>query len=1074
MTQSKSVVKRDGSIVPLDIAKIKKCIAWAAEGLDVNELALESKFNEYLVPEMSTRSIQNSLITAARSLASRAEPDWTTVEGRLLTMNLWKERKTYEKTEDCFYDWMQEQVQKGEYKGPLVLDLFTKYTPENFRYLSTLIDQKADLNQSYGSVFTGSQKYLTPSECTQQMFLVNAMIIASIEEADNRARFAAELYINMKDRKLSFASPWLSNLRVGGSIDSCFIIEPTDNIDSIFRNVSNAAKISKAGGGLGISLSRIRAKGSDVNGRKNASKGVFGWARIFNDVALFVDQGGRRAGAFTVQLPVWHRDIEDFLEIQSETGDFRAKAYDIFPQVTVPDYFMELDKKDGKNIDWYTFCPHEVKTVLGIELYSVFGDDFVVAYHSCVEAYKEGKLTVVGVHKVRDLFKHMMRTHFDSGLPYIAFIDEINRENPNNHIGDIPCVNLCVAPETLILTDKGHIPIEDVAGEKVNVWNGEEWSEVDVVKTGENQKLLKVTTNFGQELECTEYHKFYVMQGYRQIVEKRAYQLENGDKLIKMELPVIQGERNWDHAYVNGFLTGDGTFDKARNYNRIYLYHEKRKLRKHMETCGLTSWHVDENNNRECTNTSYENIFKPKFFVPDTTYTVESRLEWLAGYLDADGTIARNGDNESLQAASTDLMFLKNVQNMLQTLGVQSKVSATREQGSYDLPANDGTDALKPFNCSKTWRLLISSNGLYNLSRLGFKTRRLEWAQRKPQRNCERFVTITNVEDTGRIDDTYCFTEPKRHMGIFNGILTGQCTESFSTVVPDKYAHSCNLASIVVGRCKDLEEVKYLSGLLTRALDNGIELSRSPVKEAHDHSQDFRTIGIGIQGLHDWLAKEHLSYKDHVPLSHLAEAIQYGAVKESIKLAEERGAYTYFQGSKWANGKMFKKFKSNPNAQQDWDSLEDDLSRYGIRNSQLTSPAPNTTTSIFMDAGAGVMPVYMDFYQKDNGNGTFPFASMFLKENPLSYAKNASKWEHIHLVKSVSAVQQWTCAGVSAEFFLDHNKPDFNAKELYDLIHNAWEHKMKAIYYIRHIKKGKQYHDAIGVLAEAKCDGCTG
>ena len=292
MTHSKLVVKRDGSIVPLDIAKIKKCIAWASEGLDVNELALESKFNEYLVPEMSTRSIQDSLITAARSLASRAEPDWTIVEGRLLTMNLWKERKAYDKTKECFYSWVQEQIQKNEYKGSLVLDLFVKYTPEDFRYLSTLIDQQADLNQSYGSVFTAIQKYLTPSECTQQMFLVNAMIIASIEEASNRVKFAEELYIGMKDRKLSFASPWLSNLRIGGSIDSCFIIQPDDDINSIFHNVSNAAKISKAGGGLGTSLSRIRAKGSEVNGRKNASKGVFGWARIFNDVALFVDQGG--------------------------------------------------------------------------------------------------------------------------------------------------------------------------------------------------------------------------------------------------------------------------------------------------------------------------------------------------------------------------------------------------------------------------------------------------------------------------------------------------------------------------------------------------------------------------------------------------------------------------------------------------------------------------------------------------------------------------------------------------------------------------------------------------------------
>ena len=93
-----------------------------------------------------------------------------------------------------------------------------------------------------------------------------------------------------------------------------------------------------------------------------------------------MNQGGKRAGAFTLHLPIWHRDVEDFLEIQSENGDQRKKAHDIFPQVGIHDLFMkEQAKEDGGK--WFTFCPFEVKQVLGLELFSLFGKDFKDAYH---------------------------------------------------------------------------------------------------------------------------------------------------------------------------------------------------------------------------------------------------------------------------------------------------------------------------------------------------------------------------------------------------------------------------------------------------------------------------------------------------------------------------------------------------------------------------------------------------------------------------------------------------------------------------------------------------------------------
>src|SRR5690606_14234557 len=127
--------------------------------------------------------------------------------------------------------------------------------------------------------------------------------------------------------------------------------------------------------------------------------------------------------------------------------------------------------------------------------------------------------------------------------------------------------NLCVAPDTKILTEKGYEKISSLSGEKVNVWNGEEWSNVEVVKTGEDKELLRVITDSGYEIETTPYHKFYVLEqtasGKRtkpsRYKEVRAKDLKAGDQLIKFELPIIEGHKTLTHAYDNGFFTADGT-----------------------------------------------------------------------------------------------------------------------------------------------------------------------------------------------------------------------------------------------------------------------------------------------------------------------------------------------------------------------------------------------------------------------------------------------------------------------------------------------------------------------------------
>ena len=245
---------------------------------------------------------------------------------------------------------------------------------------------------------------------------------------------------DIAQRKISLATPILANLRVPhGSLSSCFITAMDDNLESIFETITDTARISKNGGGVGVNVSRIRATGSWVMGKENASGGIVPWIKLLNDTAIAVNQGGRRAGAVTVGVDVWHLDVPEFLEMQTENGDQRRKAYDVFPQLVIVDEFM---RRVIAKAEWTLVDPYEIKTKLGIELAELYGEEFESAYRQ-IETEIGNKINLYKKVNARELFKEIMRSQVETGMPYLAFKDTINRANPNKHEGYIPGVNLC-------------------------------------------------------------------------------------------------------------------------------------------------------------------------------------------------------------------------------------------------------------------------------------------------------------------------------------------------------------------------------------------------------------------------------------------------------------------------------------------------------------------------------------------------------------------------------------------------------------------------------------------------------
>lgn len=727
------VEKRDGTKELYDVSKIKKSIQMATEGQDVNPLELEAKFDQFLKNGIKTRDIQLNVIQHAIQLATPQSPDWVNVAGRALAADEWANFPLRGKS---FKEVVHFNVDKGHYSGEL-LDF---YTDDDLEDLGAAVKMVRDLDYSYASLITAKKKYLGKFELNQHMHMVNAMRFGQFEPEDSRVKFVKEVYNALSMRKISLATPFLANLRKGGNVASCFIIAMEDDIDSIFDNIKRVALISKNGGGLGIFLGFLRAKGSDVNGYNNAAGTVVQWIKILNDTLVAVNQGGKRAGAGTIALPIWHNDIMDFLDMQTEHGDPRMKAYDVFPQVTVPDIFMERDANKGQ---WVTFCPFEVKKKLGIDVRGLYGPAFTEAYLEIEKAHDAGKLSVSRkFDNARDLMKIIMRVQFETGLPYMAFTDTINEFNPNqgddnNHVG-IPCVNLC--------------------------------------------------------------------------------------------------------------------------------------------------------------------------------------------------------------------------------------------------------------------------------------------------------------------------------------------TESFSNVKPDELGHVCNLASLVLGNIKDFKELGKLAALTTKVLDHGISLTNAPDEITAAHNNRYRTIGIGLQGLHDHLAREYMNFRDLDYIREIAECVEFNAAMASVELAKRFGSFDAFPNSEWKNGNRVSHFIKHASGNYDWAALQLAIDEFGFRNSQLTSPAPNTSTSIYMDSSASVLPVYDSFFSEDNKNGKLVVVAKFLKQNPLGYGKTFPKHSATEIIDVVAELQKFFDTGCSMELIFDQRRENFNAKELYDAIHYAHSKGIKAIYYVRAIKKNA----TVVAQAEENCAACAG
>jgi len=249
------------------------------------------------------------------------------------------------------------------------------------------------------------------------------------------------------------------------------------------------------------------------------------------------------------------------------------------------------------------------------------------------------------------------------------------------------------------------------------------------------------------------------------------------------------------------------------------------------------------------------------------------------------------------------------------------------------------------------------------------------------------------VVNTGRIDDTYCFNEPLNHAGVFNGILTGNCSEIIEYSSSTETA-VCNLGSLSLPRfvkvvegkpTYDFDELRRYTRILARNLDNVIDRNYYPTKECERSNLRHRPIGIGVQGLADVFAMMKLSWlsKDAEELNRRIFAhIYYAAIEESCELAKERGAYETFHGSPASFGRLQPDLWGGvPSPDLDWMTLGINISLNGLRNSLSVALMPTASTSQILGNNECFEPFTSNLYVRHVLAGDFIIINKYLVDD---------------------------------------------------------------------------------------------
>ncbi len=422
------VLKRNGDLEVADVTKIVRAVERCVGDLEnVDPLRIATRTISGLYDGATTRELDELSIQTSASLIAE-EPAYSKLAASLLATFIDKE------VENQDIHSFSQSIRTGSDLG-LIADHVAQFVATNARKLNDAVSPERSRLFEYFGLRTVYDRYLLKHpesrdaiETPQYFFLRVACGLARSPSE------AVELYELMSKLDYMVSSPTLFNSGTSHQqMSSCYLLDsPEDNLEAIYSRYTDVAKLSKFAGGIGISYSRVRARGSLIKGTNGHSNGIVPWLKTLDSSVAAVNQGGRRKGAACVYLESWHSDIEEFLELKENTGDEARRAHNLNIANWVPDLFMRRVEEDGT---WSLFDPKAVPHFVDL-----YGEAFDQAY---LDAEAKGLFT--SQVPARELYASMMRTLAQTGNGWMTFKDGSNRKSNQTGLPQnvIHLSNLC-------------------------------------------------------------------------------------------------------------------------------------------------------------------------------------------------------------------------------------------------------------------------------------------------------------------------------------------------------------------------------------------------------------------------------------------------------------------------------------------------------------------------------------------------------------------------------------------------------------------------------------------------------
>ena len=896
MSNSFCVLKRNGTKEEVSFDKVTRRIKKMCNGLsdEINPIIVAQKVCGQIYNNVSTIELDELAAQICISMET-SHLDYGILSSRIIISNNHKcTSPSFSETIYILYN--NKDINNN--KCPLIADDVYEIIMKNKDKINTVINYEKDYLFDYFGFQTLEKSYLmrTNNKVIERIQHLFMRVSIGIHKDDLKS--AIQSYELMSSKYFTHATPSLYHAGTPKpQFSSCFLLGMDDSVKGIYKAVSDIAEISAYAGGIGISLSKIRSKNSYIRGTNGYSNGIIPLCRVLNETARHINQSGKRPGSIAVYIEPHNVEILEFLELRKNTGAESERARDLFLALWISDLFM---KRVESNSDWSLFDSNEC---IGLE--DIYGEQYEELYMK-YEIEGKAKKTI----SARKIWNYVLTSQIETGTPYILFKDSVNKKSNQMNIGTITNSNLCVVGKTNILTDKGNIEIKDLVGKYVNIWNGIDYSNSLVMKTGENQKIIKVILSDGAELECTEYHKFYIddINNSGNTITVTAKDLVKGMNLTKFNLPINSYEKE--------------KYDRIERMN--------------------------------CVNSLMENC-----------------------------------EDNIIKSENTEHLYT--IKLLLQELGYHSLLKGNELELISDINSN------------------------INIS-----------------------VSVSNILDENKFEDTYCFNEPLRHAGIFNGVYAGNCAEIVEYSSDKEYA-VCTLASLslpnfVSDDCKtfDFEKLIEVTGVVIRNLNKIIEVNYYPVPETEISNKKHRPLGLGVQGLSDVYAKLQYPFESNEAKElnkQIFETLYYGAMIASHQIAKETSPYSTFEGSPISQGKFqFDLWNVKPSNRYDWDELRENIKKDGIANSLLIALMPTASTSQILGNNECFEPITSNMYTRRTIAGDFIVINKYLVKDLMKHGLWNVEMKN-KIIANSGSVQ-----GI-----------DSIPKNIQDLYKTVWEIKQKVI-----------------------------